>query len=109
VFTAMSRETEGRMDATKVDEAIEGELKTLIVESLGLSDVTPERIDATAPLFGPGSGGLGLDSIDALELAMAINKRWGVKTRSDDAENKAIFSSVRALATFVTERRRAAS
>jgi acyl carrier protein len=96
------------MTTTPIDEGLEGELKTLIVESLGLSDVKPEQIEATAPLFG-GGGGLGLDSIDALELAMAINRRWGVKTRSDDAANKAIFSSVRSLAAFVTERRKEAA
>lgn len=85
-------------------ESLEQELKQLIVEALGLTDVTPEQIDPTAPLFGEG---LGLDSIDALELAIAIHKRWGVKTRSDDAQNRAIFASVRALAAYVAERRSA--
>lgn len=83
-------------------EVLEDELKRLIVESLGLTDVTPARIDSTAPLFGEG---LGLDSIDALELAIAIQKKFGVKTRSDDAQNKAIFASVRSLAAFISERR----
>ncbi|MCO5169075.1 MAG: phosphopantetheine-binding protein [Planctomycetes bacterium] len=83
---------------------MEQELSQLIVESLGLTDVTPEQIDPAAPLFGEG---LGLDSIDALELAIAIHKRWGVKTRSDDAQNRAIFASVRALAAYVAERRAA--
>lgn len=82
-------------------EALEDELKRLIVESLGLTDVTPEKIDPTAPLFGEG---LGLDSIDALELAIAIQKKWGVKTKSDDAQNKAIFASVRSLAKYIAER-----
>jgi acyl carrier protein len=86
-------------------QALEDELKRLIVESLGLTDVTPAKIDATAPLFGEG---LGLDSIDALELAIAIQKTFGVKTKSDDAQNKAIFASVRSLAAFIAERRTAA-
>lgn len=91
------------MTANARTEALERELSQLIVESLGLKDVTAEQIDPTAPLF---NEGLGLDSIDALELAMAIHKRWGVKTKSDDAKNRAIFSSVRSLAAFVDERRK---
>ena len=86
-------------------QALEDELKQLIVESLGLTDVTPAAIDPAAPLFGEG---LGLDSIDALELAIAIQKKFGVKTRSDDAQNKAIFASVRSLAAFIAERRETA-
>ena len=85
-------------------EALEDEVKRLIVDSLGLTDVTPATIDPAAPLFG---AGLGLDSIDALELAIAIQKRFGVKTRSDDAQNKAIFASVRSLAAFIAERQAA--
>ncbi len=83
-------------------EALERELKELIIETLMLEDVGPDEIDSNAPLFGEG---LGLDSIDALELAMAINKKYGVKTKADDDKNTAIFSSVQALAAHVAARR----
>jgi acyl carrier protein len=77
---------------------IEAELKSLIVEVLMLEDVTPAGIDSEAPIFGEG---LGLDSIDALELALAINKRYGVRIKSDDERNREIFRSVRNLAAFI--------
>jgi acyl carrier protein len=77
---------------------IEGELKRVIVETLSLDGVTPEQIDSQAALFG---GGLGLDSIDALELSIAIGRRYGVKIKADDERNREIFGSVRALATFI--------
>jgi acyl carrier protein len=77
---------------------IEGELKRLIVEALVLEDVVPEGIDSDAALFG---GGLGLDSIDALELSIAIGRRFGVRIKSDDERNREIFKSVRSLATFI--------
>lgn len=91
-----------------VDEALERELSALIVESLNLTDVGAEGIEPTRPLFGPGEGGLGLDSIDALELAMAIKRRYGVSTKADDAKNAQVFRSVRSLAEFVGSRRREA-
>lgn len=80
-------------------EALEQEIKQLIVETLRLEGVTVDGIDGDAPLF---VDGLGLDSIDALELAMAIRKKYGVKASSDDAENKQIFASVRTLAAHVS-------
>lgn len=82
--------------------ALEDELKALIVEALMLEDVTPASIDSEAPLFGEG---LGLDSIDVLELAMALHRRYGVKTKGDDDRNEQIFASVRSLATFVAAAR----
>lgn len=86
--------------------ALEAEIKQLIVESLMLEDVEPQDIDRDRSLFG--DGGLGLDSIDVLELAMALTKRYGVKTRADDERNEEIFANVRSLAEFVsTERERA--
>jgi acyl carrier protein len=84
------------------DEALVREIKALIVESLMLESVTADEIDPDAPLFG---GGLGLDSIDVLELAMALHQRYGVKTKGDDARNREIFASVRALAAFVAAER----
>jgi acyl carrier protein len=77
---------------------IEEELKRFIVETLVLEDVTPEQIDGNAALFGDG---LGLDSIDALELSIAIGRRYGVRIKADDERNKEIFKTVRSLATFI--------
>ncbi len=79
-------------------EDLELEIKKLIVQSLNLEGVTPESIDSTAPLF---VEGLGLDSIDALELAMALRQKYGVRTSADEATNRKVFSSVRSLAEFV--------
>ncbi|HVO17966.1 MAG TPA: phosphopantetheine-binding protein [Anaeromyxobacter sp.] len=83
-------------------EDLELEIKSLIIQSLNLEGVTPEAIDAGAPLF---VEGLGLDSIDALELAMALRQRYGVRTSADDARNREVFASVRSLAQFVAANR----
>ncbi|MBC8073653.1 MAG: acyl carrier protein [Deltaproteobacteria bacterium] len=85
--------------------ALEREIKQLIIDALMLEDRTADEIDAAAPLFG--EGGLGLDSIDVLELAMALHKRYGVKTKGDDGRNREIFASVRSLAAFVDAERKA--
>jgi acyl carrier protein len=81
---------------------LEQELKGLIVNVLELEDVTVDEIQSEAALFG---GGLGLDSIDALELASAISKRYGVVLQSDDDATRAAFSSVRALAAHIVAAR----
>lgn len=78
--------------------AEEHELAQLLVESLNLEDVDPGQIDPEAPLF---NTGLGLDSIDALELALAIGKTYGVQLRSDNDDNQRIFASLRALSAHV--------
>jgi acyl carrier protein len=80
----------------------ETELAELLVESLNLDGVVPADIDPDAPLFGEG---LGLDSIDALELALAIGKRYGFQLRSDSDENRRIFASLRALSEHVQAHR----
>ena len=85
-------------------EELEAEIKALIVESLALEDVSPGEIDPEAALF---VEGLGLDSIDALELAMALEERYGVKIGDDPETNEKIFSSVRSLVAFVDESRAA--
>jgi acyl carrier protein len=85
-------------------ENLEAELKKLIVEALVLEDIAPEEIETEAPLF---VEGLGLDSIDALELAMALEERYGVKIEDDPDENRRIFASVRSLADFVNAQRAA--
>jgi acyl carrier protein len=87
------------------DAALEREIKQLIVDALMLEDRSADEIDAAAPLFG--EGGLGLDSIDVLELAMALHKQYGVKTKGDDGRNREIFASVRSLAAFVAAERKA--
>ena len=76
----------------------ERELAQLLVETLNLEDVAAGDIDPEAPLF---NAGLGLDSIDALELSLAIAKRYGFQLRSDSEGNRRIFSSLRALAAHV--------
>lgn len=84
--------------------AAETELAQLLVESLNLEGVTAADIDPEAPLFG---AGLGLDSIDALELALAISKKYGFQLRSDSDENRRIFGSLRALSEHVQAHRTA--
>ncbi|MDH5824502.1 phosphopantetheine-binding protein [Luteimonas sp. RD2P54] len=80
----------------------ERELAELLVESLNLEDVEASQIDPEAALF---NTGLGLDSIDALELALAISKRYGFQLRSDNEENLRIFASLRALSAHVEQQR----
>ncbi len=81
---------------------LEIEVARLIVESLNLEDVDPAKIDPEAPLF---REGLGLDSIDALELALAISKKYGFKLQSDDKNNADIFYSLRTLSRHVEQNR----
>lgn len=78
------------------------ELAELIVTALNLEGVSPEDLDPEAPLF---KTGLGLDSIDALELALEISKKYGFQLRSDDKNNVRIFSSLRSLAAHVAANR----
>ena len=78
------------------------ELKALLISELNLEDITPDDIDASAPLF---REGLGLDSIDALELAVILDKKYGIKIKSSDERNKEIFSSLNALADFISNNR----
>lgn len=80
----------------------ETELAQLLVESLNLEDVQAADIDPEAPLF---NTGLGLDSIDALELALAIGKRYGFQLRSDNEDNRRIFASLRTLSAHVQANR----
>ena len=79
----------------------EAELARLIVSVLSL-EVTPEDIEPEAPLF---NQGLGLDSIDALEIALAVSKTYDVKLRSDDERNHRIFASLRSLAAHIEKHR----
>ncbi|QBK05262.1 acyl carrier protein [Hylemonella gracilis] len=79
-------------------QQLEQEIKELIISSLALEDLSPQDIDPAAPLF---VDGLGLDSIDALELGLALQKRYGVAMSADSEETRRHFGSVRALAAFV--------
>lgn len=78
------------------------ELKRLLIDGLRLEDLTPDDIDPAAPLFGTG---LGLDSIDALEIGVLLDRAYGVKISSGDARNPEIFASLSALADFVAGHR----
>jgi acyl carrier protein len=84
--------------------AAERELADLLVDSLNLEGVEAGGIDPEAPLF---NTGLGLDSIDALELALAVSKRYGFQLRSDNDENRRIFASLRALSEHVEQNKAA--
>jgi acyl carrier protein len=81
-----------------MEESLEDQLKDLIVEALALEDVDPSEIKTEEPLF---VEGLGLDSIDALELALAIQEKFGVATSPDDERNRELFYSVKSLAEFI--------
>jgi acyl carrier protein len=79
-------------------EELKQQIKELIVSSLELEDINPDNITDSDPIFGEG---LGLDSIDALELGVALKKKFGVKFSSDNADTKKHFASVNALAAYI--------
>jgi len=78
------------------------EIKTMIIDSLDLEDIEVDEIDDEAPLF---IDGLGLDSIDALEIGLALQKQYGIKLKSDSEETRQHFASVNALAALVESNR----
>ena len=88
-----------------IREEIESKVKDVIVSALDLEDLTAADIATDMPLFGEG---LGLDSIDALELGMAVKKAFGVTFSSDPAENRKVFYSVKTLADYVEQQNEAA-
>ncbi|MCF4982691.1 phosphopantetheine-binding protein [Pseudomonas syringae] len=77
------------------------DIKLLIIDALGLEDITPEDIGNDMTLFGEG---LGLDSVDALELGLAIQKRYGIRIDADAKDTRNYFASVDSLAAFVSAR-----
>ena len=81
---------------------LETELKTLVIESLGLEDIAPDDIDREASLFGDG---LGLDSVDALELGLALQKRYGIAIDPETHNMREHFVSIANLAEFVAAQR----
>ncbi|MFJ2986687.1 phosphopantetheine-binding protein [Collimonas sp. NPDC087041] len=84
-------------------QQLEEEVKQVIIDVLQLEDITPADIVADAPLF---VDGLGLDSIDALELGVAIQKRYGISLSADSAETRNHFASVRTLAAMIASNRK---
>ncbi|MFT4515250.1 MAG: acyl carrier protein [Planctomycetota bacterium] len=84
-----------------MSDQLAARIKEIIVETLALEDVDPITIETDAPLFGEG---LGLDSIDALELALAFHKEFGVRTHENDENNREYYQSVASLVKFVTEK-----
>ena len=82
------------------------ELASLVVESLNLEGIDPAEIDLAGPIFGEG---LGLDSLDMLEISLVIQQRYGVKLKADDPQNEAIFSSLQSLAAHIDAARPAGS
>ena len=87
-----------KMDNKELKE----QLKQQVIEALNLEDLTPADIDDAAPLFGEG---LGLDSIDALELLMLLDKNYGIKF-SDRSQSKAVFASIDAMADYIIANRK---
>jgi acyl carrier protein len=83
------------------DIDLEREIAALFVHALNL-EIAPEEIDAEAPLYGEG---LGLDSIDVLEVALIVSKKYGVQLRADSQENHKIFRSLRHLAEYIASHR----
>lgn len=81
-------------------ENLEKEVAQMIIDCLGLEDITAEEVNPTEPLF---NEGLGLDSIDALELSVSLSKTYGIELRNNDANNKEIFSSLRSLSAYIAE------
>ena len=88
----------------KSEQNGEQELAHLIVEALNLEGISAGEIDPAARLFGEG---LGLDSLDMLELSMAVEQKYGVKLRSDDPDNAKVFASLRSLSQHIQARRAA--
>lgn len=86
---------------TPVQTDLQREVATLLVGALNL-EIAPESIDPPAPLYGEG---LGLDSIDILEVALVVSERYGFQLRSDDADNVRIFASLASLAEHIGTRR----
>jgi acyl carrier protein len=87
---------------TEETNKLEDELKNLIVDTLRLEDVQPADIQSEEPLF---FDGLGLDSLDALELGVAVSRKYGIRLTNDPDENRQVFASVRAMADFIHKNR----
>ncbi|AIR89075.1 phosphopantetheine-binding protein [Pseudomonas cremoricolorata] len=89
---------------SEAQQDLNRDLKQLIIDALGLEDISVHDIDDQQTLFGEG---LGLDSVDALELGLAIQKRYGIKIDADAKDTRSHFANVASLAAFVTARQAA--
>lgn len=89
------------MDTSTSTTDLQREIATLMIESLNL-EVSADQIAPDAPLYGEG---LGLDSIDVLEVALVVSKRYGLQLRADSADNQHIFSSLRSLTEHIAAHR----
>ncbi len=87
-------------------DATDNEVKALIIETLQLEDVTPADIEAEAPLVGDG---LGLDSVDALEIAVALKRRYGIQLSPNSQETRKYFKSVRTISELLMAHRQGAA
>ncbi len=83
-------------------DELKREIKETIISALQLEDITPEDIVDSDPLF---EEGLGLDSIDALELGVALKKKFGIKYSAESSDNKKYFASVNALAEYISQQK----
>ena len=92
---------------TDTATSAERELAQLIVSALNIEHIDAARVDPTLPLFGAGNPGWGLDSIDALEIVLAVQQQYGVELKADDAQVTQGFASLRALHELVAARRAA--
>jgi acyl carrier protein len=90
-----------KSDAPTADDGFIRQVAQLIVQALNL-DMTPEEIDADEPLYGEG---LGLDSIDILEVALVVSKNYGIQLRADNEDNQKIFRSLRSLSDYIAANR----
>jgi acyl carrier protein len=90
------------MESATMSETLINELKSLLIEELLLEDIVADDILPDEPLFGEG---LGLDSIDALEIAVLLDRQYGIKITAEDNRNQAIFASLNSLAEFVAANR----
>lgn len=93
--------TEQTLPACANDQALQDEVAQLIVEALTL-DIKANEIAPDAPLYGDG---LGLDSIDILEISLVISKRYGLQLRADEQDNQSFFSSLSSLTTYIASQR----
>ena len=97
-----------KTEATKSQQTAEELLMAQrLVQALGLEHIAPDAIQPSAPLFGSGVDSVGLDSIDALEIALMIQQHYGVELRSEDAAVRAAFASLRSLTDHALRRRAA--
>jgi acyl carrier protein len=100
-FEDCRHQNQNTVSSVSALDQLEKELARMFVEALNL-EITPEAIDPTAPLYGDG---LGLDSIDILEVALEVSRRYGFQLRSDDEKNHQIFQSLRNVAMHVATHR----